>query len=244
MEKTTDYNIFKFRQDNRAKIIDAHVDLLVNSIRNKNLLHFKPIVVNEKMEIMDGQHRLLAAQRLGVPIYYVVERNMTVFDMIQLQTQRHWRIGDYVQAFAKNGYEHYQKLLEFSKKNDLNIATVVGLIKGRSAQIYESIKCGKFEFDPKSTAQELEYCHDILSVIIREKGNAVFSKSTRFWKALTNLCKHPHYNHEKMMKNLNQMVAKIGPRVDYDGYMTMFLNIHNFRNGLRIDLNDEVKEEE
>ena len=36
----------------------------------------RPIVVNKKMEVMDGQHRLMAAKQLGVEIYYQEEKNL------------------------------------------------------------------------------------------------------------------------------------------------------------------------
>ena len=67
--KTTDYSIFKKINGNRG-ISHSHVTKLTAAIARRNLLQLFPIIVNEKMEIVDGQHRLWAAKRLKLPIYY------------------------------------------------------------------------------------------------------------------------------------------------------------------------------
>ena len=71
VEETTDYKQFKKVKGNRG-YAQRHLKNLVSSIAQNNLLQYSPIIVNDKMEVIDGQHRLAAAQSLGLPIYYVV----------------------------------------------------------------------------------------------------------------------------------------------------------------------------
>ena len=118
MKETTNYDMFKFREDNRKEISNVHVRVLVRSITHNNMLKYKPILVNSKMEVLDGQHRLLAAKEIGVPIFYEVEKDMDIKSIISLQTQKAWTTTDYINAYAKNGYEDYIKLSDFCKKND------------------------------------------------------------------------------------------------------------------------------
>jgi hypothetical protein len=69
---TTEYEKFNFIKGNRG-ITEAHVNSIVNNILNDtDLLRFKPIMVNSNMGVLDGQHRLLAAQKAGVDIWYNV----------------------------------------------------------------------------------------------------------------------------------------------------------------------------
>ena len=67
---TDEYNIFTFAEGNRA-INPAQVKNLIKSIENIGLIP-TPIVVNEKMQILDGQHRVEACRQLKMPVYYIV----------------------------------------------------------------------------------------------------------------------------------------------------------------------------
>ena len=45
-----------------------HIEKLKKSIKNKGLIN--PIMVNQKLEIIDGRHRLKACEELGVAVKY------------------------------------------------------------------------------------------------------------------------------------------------------------------------------
>jgi len=64
---------FRFSAENRP-INERHLTRLVSAIKEKNLLQDFPILVSYDMVIIDGQHRLLAAQKLGLPIFYRIAR--------------------------------------------------------------------------------------------------------------------------------------------------------------------------
>ena len=66
---TTDYDIFKQLLGNR-EINYNHVRRLIKSMQEEYLI--VPIQVNEKMEVIDGQHRIAACKELGFPIYYMI----------------------------------------------------------------------------------------------------------------------------------------------------------------------------
>ncbi|MEK6878376.1 MAG: ParB/Srx family N-terminal domain-containing protein, partial [Nanoarchaeota archaeon] len=71
IEKTTDYKMFKKLKGNR-NIYKPHLNGLIQSIQEENLLQYNPITINSDMEIVDGQHRLEAAKILKLDIYYLV----------------------------------------------------------------------------------------------------------------------------------------------------------------------------
>jgi len=64
---TTDYSKFNTLAGNRQVNI-AHVKKLESSFDEEYLI--SPILVNEKFQIIDGQHRFEAAKNLKLPIYY------------------------------------------------------------------------------------------------------------------------------------------------------------------------------
>ena len=66
---TSDYDQFTYLVGNRD-IVNKHVKSLSAEIDNRDLEI--PIIVNEKMEVCDGQHRLEAYKVLGKPVPYIV----------------------------------------------------------------------------------------------------------------------------------------------------------------------------
>jgi ParB-like chromosome segregation protein Spo0J len=70
--KTTDYKLFKINKLNRI-VQTGHIEKLKKSIEKVGYLKYNPIIVNEDMEIIDGQHRYFACVKLNLPIYYEVE---------------------------------------------------------------------------------------------------------------------------------------------------------------------------
>ena len=56
--------------DNNREINETHVEKLIASMRKSGQL--MPVVVTQNMEVVDGQHRLKACEKLGVPVSYVI----------------------------------------------------------------------------------------------------------------------------------------------------------------------------
>jgi len=56
--------------DNNRDINDTHVEELIVSIRKNGQL--MPVIVTPDKEVTDGQHRLKACEKLGIPVSYVV----------------------------------------------------------------------------------------------------------------------------------------------------------------------------
>jgi len=67
--ETYNYSMFEPLKGNRA-INPIHLKRITESIKNNYLL--SPILINEKGQIIDGQHRFKSAKDLGLPIRYIV----------------------------------------------------------------------------------------------------------------------------------------------------------------------------
>ena len=73
---TTDYDQFKYIAGNRD-VVEAHVKSLSEQITIKDFQI--PIIVNEKMEVCEGQHRLEAYKALSIPITYIIKEGLDIF---------------------------------------------------------------------------------------------------------------------------------------------------------------------
>lgn len=238
IQKTKDYGIFKFRKDNREKISPDHVNRIAESIKSKNLLEFRPITINKNFEVLDGQNRLLAAQKLDVEIYYNITEDFDPKDIILLNTAKSWGIADYLNFYVQNGAEEYIKLNNFIIKNQLQLKIAVRIAFGSTNTNFKSFKDGKFVFKHELIGTELENCKFTIQLITKKKGLNHWTSSSRFWQPLIKIICHPDFDLEKWVKNLNLLMEKIGPRATEKGYLISFQEIYNFRNPHKISLMD------
>lgn len=239
IKKTKEYDIFNFRSDNREKINQDHVKRLIQSISSRNLLELRPILVNEDMEVLDGQHRLMAAKSLGVDIYYQVEKILKDADIILMNTSKSWGSADYQNYYCRNGFIEYIKLEEFRKKNSISLRISLNICIGRSRGAYENYKKGRFVFKQEEISQEIDCCKDTIELIHKLNGFSPYTKSARFWKALLKLVKHHRFEHKKWMINLHKMVERFVAKAKTEDYCKLMMEIYNWHNSDKINICDE-----
>jgi hypothetical protein len=114
--KTNDLSIFKQIGGNRVAN-PQHIKRLKASI-NENGMLCNPILVNEKMEVIDGQHRLLASQEANSFIYYIILNGYSLRQVHTLNlNQKNWNKKDFMDGYAEMGLESYIKLQKFIEVN-------------------------------------------------------------------------------------------------------------------------------
>lgn len=237
MQKTTDYSMFQFRHDNRTGISDKHVEKLKKSIKLNNLLEFRPMIVNQKMEVMDGQHRLMAAKELGVPIYFIKE-DIEQKHLITLNTLKSWSLSDYLNFYVKNGYEEYIKFNQFLLKSGLKISAAMRLQANNSHGL-EIFRNGSFKFNEFNTFDKFDRINNILNYIKSLKTYSSFLNSVRLYCALIQVVSHENYDEGKFLKNIARLIDKIEPKATHAGYVKLFAEIHNWKNHKRVSWTDE-----
>ena len=124
--ETTNYDQFKFLEYNR-EIDQRALNKLLVSMKIHNDLHLHPIVVDDKFNIVDGQHRFHAARQLGYPIFYVVDNSFAPEKLAMInQAQTNWSVADYINRYAAEGVGAYVVVKELAKKYDLLPYLTVG----------------------------------------------------------------------------------------------------------------------
>lgn len=122
---TKNYTQFKRLKGNRD-IPESRIEKIVNSIQEIGWIR-NPIVVNENMEIIDGQGRFTALQRLGMPIEYVIANGAGTEACIRMNMDMvNWGLLDFIKSYAEQGNVNYQRLLSLIQMyagGNLNIIT-------------------------------------------------------------------------------------------------------------------------
>ena len=137
--ETVDYNDFNWTEINRD-IVPSQVKALEADIENGFDIQMPILVnpqrVNGKLQVPDGQHRLVALRNKKRPIRYIfATRQMSLNDITRINSQqRPWQTLDYIKAYAKGGNPDYVKLLEFYEETQERAAAhpKVGKVSIRS----------------------------------------------------------------------------------------------------------------
>jgi len=115
--KTSNLSIFKDIDGNRVPNLQ-HIKRLADSIRVYGM-KCNPILVNERMEIIDGQHRLMAAKEAESFVYYIIVKGYSLSEVHTLNlNQKNWSKKDFMEGYANMNIKSYVKLKEFIQKNE------------------------------------------------------------------------------------------------------------------------------
>ena len=82
---TKDWERLNFLEDNRDTD-DGDVKRLAESIKKNGQL--QPIVINEKWQICEGQHRVRACMLLDIPVLYIISDGATIQDTILMNNNQ------------------------------------------------------------------------------------------------------------------------------------------------------------
>ncbi len=171
---TNDYSVFKKLNGNRG-ILENRKALLVRSISERGWIR-NPIVVNENMEVIDGQGRLEALRELGRPVEYVVAKGATISDCIALNIkQTNWKSNDYVKCYADMGNENYIVLCSkygvYHHLPNTCVNTLVGRYTADGAANASDLREGLFKvFDKEQLDSRLEFADKCVALIGRGNG--------------------------------------------------------------------------
>lgn len=206
IRKTKEYEIFKTLEFNR-KTNKKHVQRICNILKTNNLLHLHPIIVSPKMEVIDGQHRLLAAKELGLEIFYFIEDvsmdHVLKSNLIHKNVDLREIIRFYAIKDGDSGYRWaYEKIEEFN----ISAKAFFSLIFGKlDVNILEFIKEGKFKFPNYSQKISLTihtYKHIIDICIDKRIKNIQNFKTSNFCCSVRDLTTINHFDIDRFKKNL------------------------------------------
>ena len=205
------------------------MDALKIAIQRKNLLSSYPIVVDINFNILDGQHRFMAAKELGVPFYYIVDRTMKVEDVASTSAlQASWKKSDHLEHFVALGYAEYIKLKKFMDEHSwMNFSDATNLCHYGDVARRNS---GRFFEDGEYTAN-CTYFAGIVASRALEFQSLGFNhyRDTVFISTLRNLASNKHYDHDRMLRKMRLSPGKLLRSVDMVGYITMLNDIYNYR---------------
>ncbi len=228
VRQTNQYDRFIGIDGNR--IVNAKdVDVIKKSMTVKQLV--VPVIVNELMQIIDGQHRVQACADLGLPVYYIIIFGYRLEEVQRINAKmRAWSNKDFLDSYVERynsgqeQYVQYNILNEFSINNDIPLSTALILSDLRRSKkaIIDSFKDGTFEFRREDIAQGI-----INAARDFNQYNTKVWKKGSFIRVFASLFMNQRYSHEQMMNNVPRKISLLEEIVTDHSARTNLIKIYN-----------------
>jgi len=233
--ETKDYSIFRFRKDNR-EIKPNHVKYLAKKMKERGWLKTSTVVINGNGDVIDGQHRVMAAMESNVPIRFRVERGAGIDEITEMNTgQRNWSPFDHIHKFVARGNENYIIFDKFIKEFPMFRITECAMFLNNS---FSSVKRDSFEegrWVVKDVNLARKWANNVLSLKpYFEKG---YNKSI-FVRSIIKLLstKSDVFDFDQFLRKVELRPNLIHLCGSVEQYVEMIENIYNYRRSDKVNL--------
>lgn len=247
------YSKFKLMTGNRW-IRDNKVKRIVNSMRKFGWVG-APVIIKRNWEVVDGQHRIKAAEIAGIPVKYMFEdSNIDIKAVRELnQTQTSWREIDYIKSEADLGNASCQNYMALHNKyvnkkgNVITNTTITSIITGKVRE--HGFMNGTFDFD----LDAFERCDKKLEILEKcayaLKRNKVSGRIDYFLAAISFML-DKGIDGEKLVKKIEKYPQPVMPAGNVRLALAQMETVYNFRNTHKVffvsdwDMQESLKKQE
>jgi len=230
---TKDYSLFKTLNGNRD-VNKLHLTRLKESMKKNHLTTI--IMVNEKFEIIDGQHRFLVSQELKLPINYIISKNYGLKEVQVLNANmKNWQIVDYVNGYCDLGYKDYLIYREFVADYGFQSQVAILLLSGEypsgnDVSAGTKFKEGTFKVQDYNEAKRK--AEKIMMIEPYYKGYLRRS----FILALVGMFKNENFEFTEFIAKLKQQPTTLQDCTNVSQYKSLIEEIYNYRRREKINL--------
>ena len=225
---TKDYSLFKRLTGNRD-ISEDRIGKIVTSIQKVGWVK-NPIVVNEKMEVIDGQGRLTALQRLGLPVEYIIAEGTGTEECISMNMNMvNWRQPDFIKSYAEQGNVNYQRLLSLM---DLyangNLTIIFTALHRVSRPKHRDIKDGTLQITEDQyfkAVERLKFVQPLLNQLDEKKlsGSIITLMQTLIY-----YYDYPEVDNDRLMSKIEKYAYSMKPYVTNEDCEREVEEIYNY----------------
>lgn len=226
----TNYDAFKRLSDNRD-VTQGRIAKLIASISEKYILN--PIIVNEKMEIIDGQGRYDALKTLNKPIHFIISPGATSEDCRRMNKYNaKWTCLDFAKSHAKSGNQNYVRLLLACKNSSLPIGQILRITNKGTAQLKDSpamsnFESGKLIFTEKDveTVSTVKKATDEISEALQFNGRT----NDAYIIAIKVMIETEGYDHKRMINHCILCRRTYAQMASLKDQLSEFDRIYNYK---------------
>lgn len=196
----------------------------------------------KRLKVKDGQHRLMIAESLGLPVYYLVldpgqvcsppitddgrvDYDLVDYDVAEVAAaQGPWTTKDYARTFAGQGLKAYQEVIDFAEQYGLSLGVAAALLAGLTdyANVRHAFIARLFRVKDRKWAEVVASLWSQLGAL------APSIKRTPFLGACMAVCRVEEFDTGRMLENARRCREKLLPYSTRDAYLDMMENVYNY----------------
>ena len=235
--KTSNLSIFKQIDGNRVPNLQ-HVKRLADSIRVYGM-KCNPILVNERMEVIDGQHRLMAAKEAESFVYYIIVDGYSLNEVHTLNlNQKNWTKKDFMEGYANMGIESYIKLKKFYEiNNDYSLPICIAFCNNTTDNSHNRLGVNSEVFDNGTwVGRDFNVAQEWSNKIRMIKPYFKFYNNNSFVGTMITLFKHNNFDFNEFMHKVRLKPTALVICANREQYKTLIEDIYNYRSRNKISL--------
>lgn len=219
---TEDYDKFKMIKGNRiVDFNDNDYKSLKNSIvENGQLI---PGVVDNKMRIIDGQHRLMVCASENIPFKYIIvddEKLPNLSIQVINTISKKWTKLDYLNYHVKLGNKNYQLINKLCEEYpEISLSNILSATRTNSGKLFDI-------GEAIVTDMDVDMARYIFDCIREIKGLFKYYKNRSFISAYIKCLSTEGFVHETFIKKLKNRRLEKQPSIKE--YLREIEDIYNF----------------
>lgn len=227
---------FLVKLNGNRVVNDANVKKIKKSYLKNGYLNI-PIIVNDDLAIIDGQHRLKAWIELceeypdkAFNLLFSVSPNYTIKDAQRLNTipPKKWSLIDYIETYKLEQNPNYIIIDDFMQQYEFDAVATSLLLSGKNSRLsgadYTAFKDGNFIVHPEN----IPMAHEVASIVANHLSSYPKHKYDRFITAYKRLHGMPKYDHQRFLANWrNFWREELDGRNSEDSLFNGLVEIHN-----------------
>ena len=239
--ETNDYSMFKTLEGNR-NIQQLHVRRLIRSFEEGYL--FSPVIINEKNEIIDGQHRIQAAKELKLPVRFITCKGYGIHEIQVLNTNmKNWKKEDYLNGYCDLKYPEYLKFRNFMRRfPEFGIASAEVLLTQltQSSRDYSLMKgvgaASKYFEQGDLVISDYDRSCEIAEIILSFKSFYDGFNRRIFVIVIVGLLKNPEFSYSELLSKLKFNPNGIQHCTTITQYRLLIEDIYNYKRREKVNL--------
>ena len=231
IQSTTNYELFVHHEFNREVNEESkNFKALLGSMSDYGWLDSFPAMCIENgrgLKIIAGHHRFRAAQILGIPVKYIVEKIEVPIHRLEKGGVGRWTTTDYLRSYLKKRVESYIELSDYMDRTGISLSNAASMFFGDTAGGGNFQSSGEFA-DGKFKIKDRVHPVDVENIVKYLKNIGVSFASDNFMvKAISRLLRLEEFNVERFKTKAKTHILLFQKQKNLQNTIKMLEDIYN-----------------
>lgn len=231
---TDNYALFEVSSLNRDIVRTKELE---QSMRQHGFISAYPLHCykgeNGKLIIKAGHHRFHVAQKLGLPVWYVVSDDDATIAALE-KASRPWKCNDFFMSRVREGDEACVKVYEYCKRTSITLGQALSMFSGQAAgsqNAGEKVRNGTFAIRDTQHADDVAH----LVLAMRNAGVPHYAHKSLV-AAISKLLNVPEFNIDVFVSRVNSHSAMLTKCQNIEQYLNVLEKVYNHSARNRVNL--------